>query len=1094
MAGAVLENFDYQVDVTVWIALQHVLDGDANHVIVEPDSEEDVALDKSTAGARLTSTTWQVQVKRRNSAWLPSDLANESLLRKGKGGGRPRALDWLADNPAGRYSFVTNAGLAKGIHGLRTEEVLGDRVESWMPKWAGNAAQDARLSDAAIVGRIGVRSNLEPKALKRQIQGRLWERGVSANKSKACMNELREGVWSRLNGTETDRRWTRSQIHDVIWSHGGLRKPFTKFVRPACYDDALEMLGKGKCVVVGGSGFGKSWLVEALVLHHRNQDLPFDIVIANATLEPQSVREVLSASGRRTLYVIDNAWGAQVRHDDKAWKHRNELDDLLERATVGADADVRFLLTTRPEIAPYDFRASKRKGALGAADVVILDDSSYPPKTRSRIVLAFDEGRLVNEMAAQRIAKEKGRPIDIQSAVRAVLEGESLSDAIRRGPVAETTRAVEAWVDAGDETQRGRTVAAFWLAIVRQGRWSHESLEWLDTQLVEPVDAEEFVDWLVKSGRGEWRNGALELHAQRIAGIAGCLHSASFRWAATPIVLDDFNTLGDDALATLAFNAMALPDPIRAWLDRKTRRSFRSSDLLSLEFEHDADLARFGRWYGHFDVERPIERLLGWSGRDINVRESGFLRWSFGSGWGSGWALPDWHDEIEDDDPQIHTLALAFVQRFAADQPGGLDADVVEWLARISPPVRQYLSNRLPEALESLRHEHGLAMYAGGAIASGQSPATLLVSLLNALDDRLKDLPRIRRKSDEGSSLRNADDYFQAMAGDATVEVEAALKVVVREIVHQGDQATIFQHARVADLLGPLAEVIDLEDKAAMSLLLASAARNRPAALDRMMQRIAYTASRRPVRAVASAVAMLEPTERIVLIARIRHQAAPGEVNSLKDVSTPAELDAALALNGHSDAQLSAEVGELLRKVALVAAPTVAARAAGLAWAGHAVPQHILDRLIEDEDALAIVLEGAQVPDELIRTSLSHARADVRAAAVGAAARSKTIEAAEWEGLFGDPAQAVRAACLEAAAKTRLVDASVARLVEDEYVDDSYRERAYWSSPIARRAVEVLKVHGVSEEAQRVLSSALKAERIRDSVVVDGIKALIGSK
>ena len=145
--AAALAGFDYQIDVSIWLALDLMLSRKlTDRVILEPASEKDLEAELTDfeQGAVATQVSIDgyllvIQAKRREGdAWRVSDL--KRLLRHG-GESRMSAAERLRD-PRIRYVLVTSAGLNGGTRNLNV------RCRPISPGCCRQMPQDASPSSA----------------------------------------------------------------------------------------------------------------------------------------------------------------------------------------------------------------------------------------------------------------------------------------------------------------------------------------------------------------------------------------------------------------------------------------------------------------------------------------------------------------------------------------------------------------------------------------------------------------------------------------------------------------------------------------------------------------------------------------------------------------------------------------------------------------------------------------------------------------------------------------------------------------------------------------------------------------------------------
>lgn len=145
-----IAGYEYQIDVSVWLALDLVLANRlAQELILEPPTEEDIEADLAanepsllTSTAILEGYRLIVQAKLRGGdAWSVASV--KALLKHGEK--RPSAAKRLEDSKA-RYLLITSAGLNGGTRGLRVR-----RAGNW-PK---SGAMPATIKSALPAGSAG---------------------------------------------------------------------------------------------------------------------------------------------------------------------------------------------------------------------------------------------------------------------------------------------------------------------------------------------------------------------------------------------------------------------------------------------------------------------------------------------------------------------------------------------------------------------------------------------------------------------------------------------------------------------------------------------------------------------------------------------------------------------------------------------------------------------------------------------------------------------------------------------------------------------------------------------------------------------------
>ena len=214
-----IAGYEYQIDVSVWLALDLVL---ANRLtlelVLEPVSEEDVEADLADVEpGRLTSTAaldgyrLVVQAKLRGGdAWTVAGV--KALLKHGVA--RPSAAKRLEDKNI-RYLLVTSASLNGGTRGL-----LVRRAGSW-PKAADMPATIKSALPVGSAARVAIIGNEDKERITTDIKTLLTESFRVPNaKLDECRQALREAARVRIGGAGGGC-WTRAQLEQVTRQYRG---------------------------------------------------------------------------------------------------------------------------------------------------------------------------------------------------------------------------------------------------------------------------------------------------------------------------------------------------------------------------------------------------------------------------------------------------------------------------------------------------------------------------------------------------------------------------------------------------------------------------------------------------------------------------------------------------------------------------------------------------------------------------------------------------------------------------------------------------------------------------------------------------------
>ncbi|MCX7507815.1 hypothetical protein OSS46_20660 [Delftia tsuruhatensis] len=209
-----MTGYEYQIDVSVWLALDLVLSSEfAKEVVLEPATEEDIEADLTEAEPGRVVTTAKVdqyrlivQAKLRSGdAWSVAEV--KRLLEHGTN--RPSAASRLVD-PQNRYLLVTSAGVNRVARGLQV------RSAGLWPKAADTATSIKAALPAGSAGRVAIVGNQDIERLERDIKALLSEKlRVPNARLEECRRKLRDEARARMAGAGGGR-WTRVELEDVI--------------------------------------------------------------------------------------------------------------------------------------------------------------------------------------------------------------------------------------------------------------------------------------------------------------------------------------------------------------------------------------------------------------------------------------------------------------------------------------------------------------------------------------------------------------------------------------------------------------------------------------------------------------------------------------------------------------------------------------------------------------------------------------------------------------------------------------------------------------------------------------------------------------
>lgn len=350
-------GYEYQIEVTVWVALDLLLaKGATNEVVIEPRSDEDLEAavkDPSTASLGLTAEGERLdlilQAKTRSGSPWSTAAITDVLLGKDadqtdKGSKRSRPLEMLQAASQRRYVFVTNEASAEGLRPHEGEHLFDfPEVDELPPHSRGGYDATAQ---AALAPRILLLTGVTREVLAARISALLSQHGhVPASKHADCLRDLRDAVRQRIQGAN-EGRWKRSELLDVLVRHGGSVAPtrdMDHYVRPRSFDAIKDRLDTSHAaVIVGPSGTGKTLTADILELDLRRGTPPFDVV--GEEHGPGHVRHHLTRSDP-VLFHLRDPWGGN-RLTPGADRWSGELPKLLDSAGPGR----KFLITSRSDV------------------------------------------------------------------------------------------------------------------------------------------------------------------------------------------------------------------------------------------------------------------------------------------------------------------------------------------------------------------------------------------------------------------------------------------------------------------------------------------------------------------------------------------------------------------------------------------------------------------------------------------------------------------------------------------------------------------------------------------------------------------------
>lgn len=482
--GHSIAGYEYQIDVSVWLALDLVLANRlAQELILEPATEEDIEADLAenepghlTSTAALDGYRLIVQAKLRSGdAWTVSNV--KALLKHGET--RPSAAKRLEDGKA-RYLLITSAGLNGGTRALRVR-----RAGSW-PKSDDMPATIKSALPAGSAGRIAIIGNEDEERLASDIKTLLTESFRVPNaKLDDCRKALREQARVRIGGAGGGR-WTRAQLEQIIRRHDGYiasSPELDHYVHPTNWTELRAAMDeRHAALIIGQSGTGKTMATRKLYDELR-KEVP-GLARVPITLGPDQLRD--DVTDPPVLYDIEDPWG-RYDFDPKSRPWNDQLAQFLAKARP----DRMIVATTRLDVA-------QSAGALETVKPwrVGLEAEHYGRAERRRLYRTRIDAlpRKLQPLAKESegaVLAELATPLEIQKFFDAL---PTLDDKDRRNPaglVAEAIRRAHhdsierTVVDQIEERGDVRAAAVLWGLLKANDKLSLRLLREIEELLAE---------------------------------------------------------------------------------------------------------------------------------------------------------------------------------------------------------------------------------------------------------------------------------------------------------------------------------------------------------------------------------------------------------------------------------------------------------------------------------------------------------------------------------------------------------------------------------------------------------------------------------
>lgn len=482
--GHSIAGYDYQINVSVWLALDLVLANRlAQELILEPASEEDIEADLAEhEPGRLTTTAGLdgyrliVQAKLRSGdAWTVAGV--KALLEHGEA--RPSAAKRLKDEKS-RYLLVTSAGLNGGTRGMRIRQ-----AGSW-PKPADMPVTISGALPAGSAGRVAIVGDEDEERLATDIRRLLTESFRVPNaRLEECQRALREQARVRIGGAGGGR-WTRTQLEQAIRRHDGYiasSSELEHYVRPTNWTELrTSMSVRHAVLIIGQSGTGKTMATRKLYDELR-KEVP-GLTRVSISLGPEQLRDDVTEPP--VLYDIEDPWG-RYDFDPKSRPWNDQLAQLFAKARP----DRMIVATSRLDVA-------QSSGALDTVKPwrIGLEAEHYGSAERRRLYRTRIDAlprklQPVAKVSESSVLTELATPLEIQKFFDALPTIEDkerrnsvslVAEAIRRAHQDSIERTV---VDQIEERQDVRAAAVLWGLLKANDKLSLRLLRQIEEGLAE---------------------------------------------------------------------------------------------------------------------------------------------------------------------------------------------------------------------------------------------------------------------------------------------------------------------------------------------------------------------------------------------------------------------------------------------------------------------------------------------------------------------------------------------------------------------------------------------------------------------------------
>ena len=637
-----LKGFDYQVDVSIWLALDLMVDSRmTSEMTLEHISEEDLEADiedfePGTVAESVPMRGYRliVQAKRRTGdAWTAAGFIN--LLNHGTR--RQSAKERLEEDQNARYLLVTSASVNGHLRSLNVRH-----VGAWPA--ADNVPTNIAAVGSGVAGRLAIIGSEDDERLVRDIKDLLVDRFRVPNaRREACHTALRDEALNRMRG-EKGGRWTRDEVEKIILAHDGYLAGGSEvdtFVRPTNWGDIRQALDSHHAVIIiGQSGSGKTTTRDALFRDLR-EEIP-GLHRIHITHGPEQLRA--DTTQPPVFYDIEDPWGRfRFEPDSRPW------NDQLAGEFRKARHDRLLVATSRIDVA-------EASGALKTVERwrVPLEAENYGAHEKQALyrnlvrTLPADLAALAHEREAY-VLKELELPLEIRKFFDALPEIDR--DELNKWPDAALANAIaHAHRDSIERTvidqveARGAVKAAaiIWALIKPHGRLSVDLLRSIEDPLADAdPDLEESLPQFVagfvnarnlrqgQDGSLAYYHGKVEAGIETVLGGHPQIVRRTLRKLIDVLVARDEDLGGSWGTETSAEIIRlsdridgARPEVTRAsqdciddWLTEQLRATGRKLDdritLAAAAGSPRSNLAELARWLAH-RPDRSFPGLMDW--------------------------------------------------------------------------------------------------------------------------------------------------------------------------------------------------------------------------------------------------------------------------------------------------------------------------------------------------------------------------------------------------------------------------------------------------------------------------------------------------